>query len=306
LAPRVEGRREAALELPHILVLIDDPAGTVIEPLAAERRALTPLYATELMLGGGHLAGHAVAPAAAARALTALAALGRPEVFAPRYGVSAATPPMLLAMGDGNHSLATAKAIWQQRRADVGMDHPSRWALVEVVNIHDPALHFEPIHRVLFDVQVDVAATLQQALGEGVRRSRVVDGEALRARLHALHTGAAAAGGTPQVIGLVSPGPRFELIEIAQPPAALAVGSVQPLIDQLLSDGRAAQIDYVHGDDVLERLGTQPGNLGIHLPTLGKHELLSRVVHGGPLPRKTFSMGEAHEKRYYMEARRIR
>ena len=160
LAPRIAVRSGAELEVPHILVLIDDPEGTVIEPLATARSELAPLYKTELMLGGGHVAGFAVDAARGQQVVRALQALADPRACAQRYGMPEGTPPMLFAMGDGNHSLATAKSLWERIRANAGMDHPSRWALVEVVNIHDPALAFEPIHRLLFGVKVDVRAAL--------------------------------------------------------------------------------------------------------------------------------------------------
>ncbi len=299
LAPRIAVRSGAELELPHILVLIDDPAQTVIEPLAAALQALSPLYDRELMLGGGHVAGHAVADAAVALAVQALQALGEPQAFEARYGVPAGTPPMRFAVGDGNHSLATAKAIWERHKAAVGPDHPSRWALVEVENIHDPALAFEPIHRLLFGVTADLRDALAQAFGARLRCTDVASAAAMRAAVQA-------AEGRCQAAGLVGPGARFSVVEITDPPSTLAVGTLQPVIDDFVARGGAREVDYVHGDDVLERLAQQPGQLGIHLPTVGKGALLKRVVHEGPLPRKTFSMGEAHEKRYYVEARRIR
>ncbi|MDO9074583.1 MAG: DUF1015 domain-containing protein [Rubrivivax sp.] len=299
LAPRIAVRSGAALELPHILVLIDDPACTVIEPLAAARAALSPLYAAELMLGGGHVAGHAVADAAVAQAVQALQSLGEPQAFEARYGVPAGTPTMRFAVGDGNHSLATAKAIWERQKATVGMNHPSRWALVEVENIHDPALVFAPIHRLLFDVRDDLRAALAQAFGARLRCTDVASAAAMRERVQA-------ADGNRQAAGIVGPGRRFSVIEISEAPSTLAVGTLQPVIDSFIAQGGAREVDYVHGDDVLERLAQQPGSVGIHLPTVGKGALLRRVVHEGPLPRKTFSMGEAHEKRYYVEARRIR
>ena len=299
LAPRIAVRREAELELPHILVLIDDPAQTVIEPIAAARRHLQPLYETDLMLGGGHLAGYAVDAARADAALRALSALADPGAFARRYDVPAGTPPMLFAVGDGNHSLATAKAIWEQLKATVGPDHPSRWALVEVENIHDPALHFAPIHRVLFGVRTDLRAALAAHFGSTLTCTDVASAEQMRQQVQAAPAG-------QQAIGLVQPGARFAVLTLSQPPSSLAVGSLQGFVDWLLEQRGAAQVDYVHGDDVLERLGQQPDSAGFHLDGLSKHALLRRVVHEGPLPRKTFSMGEAHEKRYYVEARRIR
>jgi len=298
LAPRIEVRRGAALELPHILVLIDDPDRTVIEPLAAVRPALPRLYETELMCGGGHVAGHAVDGEHSARAVQALRALADPRAFAARYGVAPGTPAMLFAMGDGNHSLATAKSIWQSARATVGMDHPSRYALVEVVNIHDPALDFAPIHRLLIGVTADVRQAAQQAFGAGVACTDVASAAAVRERV-------AAARGPRQTVGLIGPGPRFSVAEVAAPPSPLAVGTWQPFIDGFIEQGGAREVDYVHGDDALERLAQQAGHVGVFFAGIGKSELMRRVVHEGPTPRKTFSMGEAHEKRFYVEARRI-
>jgi hypothetical protein len=299
LAPRIEVRRDAELELPHILVLIDDPGGTVIEPLAASRAELTALYEADLMLGGGRVTGHAVGADAAARAVRALQALAEPSAFEARCDVPAGTPPMLFAVGDGNHSLATAKAIWERAKATTGPDHPSRYALVEVENIHDPALAFEPIHRLLLGVTADLRRALADAFGARLTCTDLPSGEAMRARLRAL-------AGTRHAAGLVGPGPRFGVIEIADPPSTLAVGTLQPVVDAFVAGGGATGVDYVHGDDVLERLATAEGCAGIHLPALDKGDLLRMVVREGPLPRKTFSMGEAHEKRFYVEARRIR
>ncbi len=298
LAPRIEVRRGAELELPHILVLIDDPACSVIEPVAAERDALRALYDTELMGGGGHVSGHALTAEQGERIVRALQALAEPRAFEARYAVPAGTPPMLFAVGDGNHSLATAKSIWEQVKATVGLQHPSRWALVEVVNIHDPALAFEPIHRLLFGVSADVRQALAEEYGPRLRCIDVDSAEAMRQRLK----GQRAA----QAFGLIGPGARFSVIEISEPPSSLAVGTVQAFVDRFIAHGGAKEVDYVHGDDVLERLAQQSGHVGLHLDTVGKSELLKRVVLEGPLPRKTFSMGEAHEKRFYIEARRIR
>jgi hypothetical protein len=299
LAPRIEVRREAALELPHILVLIDDPACSVIEPVAADRAPLRPLYDTGLMGGGGHVTGHALSAAQGAQVLRALQALAQPQAFETRYAVPAGTPPMLFAVGDGNHSLATAKSIWQQLSATVGPQHPSRHALVEVVNIHDPALAFEPIHRLLFGVRGDVRQALRQRFGSQVRIDDVATAQTMRQRVQA-------AAAPLQAFGLIGPGARFAVVEVHDAPSSLAVGTLQAFVDDFIAQGGAEQVDYVHGDDVLERLGQLPGQAGLQLATVAKSELLRRVVLEGPLPRKTFSMGEAHEKRFYIEARRIR
>ncbi|MBL8324800.1 MAG: DUF1015 domain-containing protein [Rubrivivax sp.] len=316
LAPRIAVRSGATLELPHVLVLIDDRERTVIEPLVAERAALRPLYDTELMLGGGHVAGHAVDSSHAQRAMQALRDLGDPAACARRYGLPEGTPPMLFAVGDGNHSLATAKALWQRIKADAGPDHPARWALVEVENIDDPALKFEPIHRMLLGVTGDLRGAIQEAFrgcgaaivdcGSSARmRERLAEGAASPASPTATPS-PGGSGALRQAFGLIGPGAHFAVVELAQPPEPLAVASVQAFVDRLVEQGGAADVDYVHGDDVLERLAQQPGHVGLHIGTVGKSELLERVMRGGPLPRKTFSMGEADEKRFYVEARRIR
>lgn len=299
LAPRIAVRSGAELELPHILVLIDDPGCTVIEPLAAARERLAPLYATGLMLGGGQVAGYAVDGDRADTALQALQALAEPQAFAARHGLPAGAPVMLFAMGDGNHSLATAKAVWERIKSEVGPDHPARWALVEVDNIHDPALEFEPIHRLLAGVQVDLQHALTGAFGARLGIADVATATEMRERVRSPRSGC-------QAVGLVEPGPRYRVVELADPPSTLAVGSFQPFVDQLVAQGGAASVDYVHGDDTLERLASAPGHAGLHLATVAKGDLLRMVAREGPLPRKTFSMGEADEKRFYVEARRIR
>jgi len=299
LAPRIEVRRGAELELPHILVLIDDPACTVIEPIGAERHTLAKLYETDLMQGGGHVAGYAVERAQGERVTGALRALANPAAFATRYGMPEETPVMLFAVGDGNHSLATAKVLWDSIKGSVGMDHPSRFALVEAENIHDPALLFSPIHRLLFGVSADARQALVEQFGGRVSCTDVPTAVAMRERVRATH-------GSRHAAGLIGPGARFSVIEIADPPSTLAVGTFQSFVDRFIARGGATHVDYVHGDDTLERLAMNSGSVGIHLPAVGKDDLLRRVVREGPLPRKTFSMGEANEKRYYIEARRIR
>ncbi|HUN94144.1 MAG TPA: DUF1015 domain-containing protein [Burkholderiaceae bacterium] len=300
LAPRIEIRRDAELELPHVLVLIDDPADSVIGPIAAARGALNRLYETDLMRGGGHVAGYAIDDALAARAMQALDALADPAAFALRHGVAEGTPPILFAVGDGNHSLATAKTLWNRVRATVGSDAPSRYALVEVMNIHDAALEFSPIHRLLFGVSTDVRAALSAAFGARLACLDVASAAAMRERLRTVR-------GRGHAAGLVGPGQRYSVVEVAQPQAATGVGTFQPFIDELIARGGAREVDYIHGDDVLEQQSTAAADrIGFHLDAVAKDELLGLVVRGGPLPRKTFSMGEAHEKRFYIEARRIR
>jgi hypothetical protein len=150
LPPRMKIREGAALELPHILVLIDDPEHTVIEPVEAASGRLEKLYDFELMLNSGHLRGYAVGANLEDRIIEALRGLADPGAFAAKYGIGAGNPVLLFAMGDGNHSLATAKAIWEKVKPQTGMDHPARYALVEIENVHDDGLEFEPIHRLIF------------------------------------------------------------------------------------------------------------------------------------------------------------
>jgi len=299
LAPRIEVRKGAELEVPHVLVLIDDPQRTVIEPIGAARASLTKLYDSDLMLGGGHVAGFAVEGSASERAIEALQALASPQAFAARYGVPVETPAMLFAVGDGNHSLATAKSLWDSIKSSVGMNHPSRYALVEVENIHDAALDFAPIHRLLLGVSSDIREALAETFGSRFSSTDVPSAAEMRERVHAAHASRHAAG-------LIGPGARFSVVEIADPPSTLAIGTLQPFIDRFIERGGAADIDYIHGDDVLERLAMKQASVGIHFAAMSKSDLLRMVVREGPLPRKTFSMGEADEKRYYLEARRIR
>jgi len=298
LPPRIKIRESAALELPHILVLIDDPGHTVIAPLAAAKVGQKPLYDFELMQGGGHLTGFAVGEQAQCGVVQALRALAQPERFAARYDVGPEQPVLLFAMGDGNHSLATAKAIWEKNKAQVGMDHPSRYALVEIENVHDAALEFEAIHRLLFGLKKDLLAELKQAFGRHFSYTPMVSAQAMRARVDREQ-------GSQHAVGWIGGGQQFGVIEITQPASNLPVGTLQNFLDKFLQNGSAESIDYVHGADVLERLALQPGNAGFYLAGMPKSDLFKTVILEGALPRKTFSLGQAREKRYYMEARRI-
>lgn len=300
LPPRMKIRTGAALELPHILVLIDDPDRTVIEPLVAQQEALEKLYDFELMLGSGHLRGYAVAPALEDQVIAALRGLARPDTFAAKYGIGQDKPVLLFAMGDGNHSLATAKAVWERMKPQVGLDHPARYALVEIENVHDEGLEFEPIHRVLFGVRKNLFASLQQYFGRNFTLTHVAGVEEMIARVDQ-------ARGPKQTIGVVSDGGwvNYGVIEINNPPSNLPVGTLQTFLDGFMKEGGADKIDYVHGSEVVVHLGRQHGNAGFYVPGMAKSDLFKTVVLDGALPRKTFSMGEAKEKRFYMEARKI-
>ncbi len=298
LPPRIKIREGAAMELPHILVLIDDPNHTVIEPLSAAKSKLEKLYDFDLMLDSGHLAGYAVSEEFENKVVEALRGLAKPETFTAKYDIGKDQPVLLFAMGDGNHSLATAKAIWEKMKPQVGMDHPSRYALVEIENVHDDGLEFEPIHRVLFNLKKDLFAELKKTFGDNFSYTEVASGEEMIQKVDSSE-------GQKQAIGLVGGGRKFGVIEITHASSNLAVGTIQAFIDSFLKDGGAEKVDYVHGEDVVERLSLQAGNAGFYLAGMHKSDLFKTVILDGALPRKTFSMGEAREKRFYMEARKI-
>lgn len=291
IPPRLRIREGAAVELPHILVLIDDPEETVIEPLAAQAEKLPLLYDTDLMLGGGHISGRLVSgEKEIVGVLEALTALSDKAAFEKKYG---SKPVLLFAMGDGNHSLATAKANWEKIKATLPEeqreDHPARYALIELNNVHDKGIVFEAIHRNVF----------------GIPGEKLV--EALLQKLREQNGGAeigpeqAPAGGEKHVIPFYY-GDKSGAFIVTEPAVQLAVGTLQNAIDAVLKE-LGGEVDYIHGIDVVKELAQKPDTTGFLLPDMEKSELFPTVVYDGALPRKTFSMGEAAEKRYYMEAR---
>ena len=280
-------RRDAPIELPHVMMLIDDRRKTVVEPLAERREALPVAYDHELMQGGGHIKGYFLTDADMQAVEGALAALMTPSAMAERYG-DADLAPLLFAVGDGNHSLAAAKTCFEEIRAEIGdeaaMNHPARYALCEVVNLYDDSLQFEPIYRVVFGVDPD---ELVAAFG------------AYAAQLHG--------NAAPQRVEWYSDGRTGEML-IPSPVAALPVGTVQDFLDDYLKTAPAgASIDYIHGEDTVRALTDGRADAVAFLfEGLAKEELFSTVISDGALPRKTFSMGHAEDKRFYTEARRIR
>ena len=299
LPPRIKIREGAGLELPHILVLIDDPDRTVIEPVVAARNVLPKVYDFDLMKGSGHLTGFSISDGKLEQQMIkAIEALADPQCFYDKYDVPEQYGVLLFAMGDGNHSLATARAIWEKNKAKVGMDHPSRYALIELENVHDHGLEFEPIHRVLFGCKQDFQAMMRDYYGTSFHYhtcdsyQQVMDGVYAQSM-------------DGHVIGAVN-ADGFGLIQITDPKTNLPVGTLQSCLDQWKKDHGVAEIDYVHGNDVVLRLGQQPGNLGLLLPPMPKNDLFRTVILDGALPRKTFSMGEAFEKRFYLECRKIK
>lgn len=296
IPPRLKIRDGAPIELPHILVLIDDPERTVIEPLAQKKAKLQKLYDTDLMLEGGHITGHLVSQED--DVLAVLAALNRlkdAEKFREKYGDHA---PLLFAMGDGNHSFATAKAYWESIKAKLPesewADHPARYALVEVENVHDEGIVFEPIHRVLFGVSGNRAI-------ETLRKYFLEQNGCARVELGRMPS---AQGGETHVLPFLT-GDVEGAFVVSCPKTQLAVGTLQAAIDALLKDVPGTVVDYIHGAEVVKELAHKGGAIGFLLPAMKKSELFPTVVYDGALPRKTFSMGEANEKRYYMECRRI-
>ena len=298
LPPRIRIREGAPLELPHILVLIDDPERTVIEPLAAATAELPALYDFDLMLGSGHLTGKLVDDLTMEyNAIRALEKLASPSRFNKRYGVDSSKGILLYAVGDGNHSLATAKSIWEKIKPQVGMYHPARYALVEIENVHDEGLTFEPIHRVVFNAHEDVEAALARYFGQNYHFEVCPSTQQMvHAVQHQPDSGHTFGLLTETACGLVT---------ISHPQTNLPVGTLQPFIDAWLKSGGAEKVDYVHGEEAVVKLGSQPGSVGFYLPAMDKSDLFKTVILDGALPRKTFSMGEAKEKRFYMECRQI-
>ena len=278
IPPRAKVRRNAPIELPHVMLLIDDPDKTVIEPLTEHSDGMQKLYDFDLMENGGHIRGFLLSDDQKDAVAEALAGLCQDEAMQEKYGVSGAAP-LLFAVGDGNHSLATAKACWEEQKPNNPL---ARCALVEVVNNHDDALQFEPIHRVLFGVNADDFIAAFKAFYPNAYEGR----------------------GEGHVIEVVYEG-YDGFLTVPDPKVQLAVGTVQAFIDEYLKN-HAGEVDYIHGDEVTRELGSKPGNLGILLPAMRKDQLFKTVMSDGVLPRKTFSMGHAQDKRYYIEARKIR
>ena len=291
IPPRLKIRRGAPLELPHILILIDDPGRTVIEPL--EKAGGEVVYDTDLMLGGGHITGTFIPEEKMGGALEAMSALF--DKAEEHYGQGKA---MLMAMGDGNHSLATAKANWEEIKKTIPEnereEHPARYALCELENVHDEGIVFEPIHRVLFS---EGKADGKTMLEETVALLKEQNGDACLAE------SGTCAGDGQYAIPVVCGG-EDAVIVIDHPSSGLEVGALQNALDALIAQ-KGYRIDYIHGEDAVRALAADSGNAGFLLPPMDKFRLFPAVAADGALPRKTFSMGEAVEKRYYIEARSL-
>jgi len=267
IPPRVKIRENAGLELPHVMLLMNDSEKTVIECI--EKGEL--IYDFDLMENGGHLKGYLLSDFEAERVLAAIDELEEN-----------AEDNLVFAVGDGNHSLATAKTCWENIKKNIPVEeqenHPARYCLVELENIHDDALEFEPIHRVVFGSDAD---KLMDGLLKYYPESSTEDN-----------------GG--QHLRLVK-GDEIKDLYIVNDKSNLAVGSLQNYLDHI-----GAEVDYIHGDDVVCKLSAQDGNVGFLLDGMEKSDLFTTVIKDGALPRKTFSMGHAWDKRYYFEAKKIK
>lgn len=262
IPPRVEIRKDAPLELPHIMLLIDDPDMTVIAPLDKKTEGKKPLYDFDLMLNGGHITGTALSEKNAAELQVALGAL-----------VENSEDKLLFAVGDGNHSLAAAKECYRVNKSE-----KSRYALVEIVNIHDESLEFEPIYRVIF------GADPEKVIHDFTEFS-----------------GGDYSGTDAQKFTCVYGGCERKIS--VKPSSKLCVGTLQRFIDRYIKGNPGVKVDYIHGEDSLRLLAEKPDTVGFIFDGMKKSELFDAVKQDGSLPRKTFSMGHANDKRFYLEAR---
>ena len=282
IPPRMKVRENALIELPHIMLLIDDEKKDIIDNLDKVVTKDELVYDVDLMQKGGHITGYKLKDENVNDILSKLDALADKNVFEDKYGVSD-KGVLLFAVGDGNHSLATAKATYnklKESNASLDVLNKARYALVEVVNLHSDALEFEPIHRVLFDIDTD---DFMRELNKYYDINKTKMGQ----KIHII---------TKDI---------DEDFYIDNPKSNLAVGSIQLFIDEYLENHKG-RVDYIHGDDVTRSLGKKENNIGILLPKMEKNDLFKTVILDGALPRKTFSMGHSYDKRYYLEARKIR
>jgi hypothetical protein len=280
LPPRIRVREDAALELPHVVVFIDDPDRTVIKPLGGMKDKLEQLYSFTLMEGGGSIEGYRVTGAEAKAVREGLNRLASPEVIEKKYGNN--IKPVVYAVGDGNHSLASAKKCWEKIREGLTDEerkvHPARWTMVELVNVHEEAIVFEPINRVIFNTKPDTF--LKEA-------------EEFFARY---------GDGGHEVICITEYGRRSFYTD------GLTIGQSITACDEFIEgwvSKHGGSIDYIHGDDTTAELGSKKGCAGIIMPRMKKSELFPSIIKSGAFPKKSFSIGPAKDKRYYLECRKI-
>ncbi len=283
IPPRLKVRENALLELPHIMILIDDDKKEIIESLKNEVKAEDVVYDFDLMENGGHIKGYKLNDKTINEIEEKLEKLADKKHFEEKYGVTN-KGILLFAMGDGNHSLATAKSHYENMKKTMSkeeyLNHPARYALVELVNLHSDALEFEAIHRVIFNADVS------KFINELYKYYNINE------------------NGEGQEFELVTSNINKKLY-ISNPKSNIAVGSIQMFLDDYLKENEG-KIDYIHGDDTTRKMGMEEGNIAILFKPMLKEELFKTVILDGALPRKTFSMGHSYDKRYYLEARKIK
>ncbi|MBK5201590.1 MAG: DUF1015 domain-containing protein [Spirochaetaceae bacterium] len=291
IPPRKAIRQNAPLELPHIMVLIDDKEKTLIEPFSKTLSKLKKVYDTPLMEKGGEIQGYLInneeAFASIASALEGL------------YNKLDPANPLLFAMGDGNHSLATAKSCWEDIKKNLSIEelltHPARFALVEIENIHDEGLEFEPIHRVLFNLDKDEFENLLIKHCSSFTATQLDNKETLKTSIEELEG---------QTFGFATKKDGILLYKIVDPEGSIAAGTIQLILDEMV-EKNIGTLDYIHGFNEAIELGTEDNNIAILMPEVLKSTFFDAIIKDKALPRKTFSMGEANEKRYYLEARSL-
>mgnify|MGYP001765526690 FL=1 len=303
LPPRIKIRQDAPIESPHIMVLIDDPGRTVIEPLFGA--GLQKVYDFDLMEESGHITGYLVDGEGAINGVArALRDLAKPDACREKYQVDEEAV-LLYAMGDGNHSLATAKEIWENLKRsspdrEAAMRHPARYALVELVNLHDEALTFEPIDRVVFncgfDRMLDGMERYYRAQGSTFSFSLNAPGEDFTPIPQKVADTHRISFVTRDSCGVIS---------IGRPSHSLEVGTLQNFLDRYMQERTEVKIDYIHGVETVRGLASRPDTVGFFLPAISKFDFFRTIIVDGVLPRKTFSMGHADEKRFYLECRKI-
>lgn len=303
IPPRLRIREQVSVELPHIMLLIDDPDNTVIGPITNMKKDLNKVYDFELMKNGGHIEGYKLDDEKIiSNIISALTELADQDAFMKKYDLKTKEDVLLFAVGDGNHSLATAKTHWENikknKTEEEVANHPARYALVELVNLHDEGLQMAPIHRVLFNV--DPEKTFQLV----VDRMKESGSEVSYRDVNVNSSEIVSENLQPNEFYFISE--KFtRIISIKDMKYTLVVTPIENFVGEYIKVDTEAKVDYIHGDDVTVELAVKTNNIGILLPPIIKNDLFKTVILEGKLPRKTFSMGEAHEKRYYLESRKI-